>query len=769
MPFAQSISSLRQELNKLLASDDLPAGLKLCKELLPEGGEKHKLILAMQAQLQQLNKDRMKGLISQEEYARRLAIIVDSFINFVAELDTADFDPPASAASTSPSNTPQTGSVLYRVPHSMPLQKASICTIRVAIDEDAILEDIIIDADIRLKEKVEVSERMSAELVDTEGRVFDILPLNAKDQKVRPTGYTQWLFRVTPLVEGEHQLLVKVSLLEFDQNTKEYVPRDVSVLETVTVVTASQHSDEEEVPLKSAGQSFVMGPDTTSSSTKNTINVESNNPITNNWLSGRTQRIAALFLAFLVFASSTTYAFTPKMTRDWWLTTWKDTPEAYQAFIDAYKDDAPGGVKNLKIEKAHYYKAAKSNELPDLREYQQLYADDGQFKGQVLEKIKTLEWEAVKSIQMQPTTLKIQHYLADFPDARRLPQVLEAAKALPAEEQKTVLPELKQRLGTKNATQNTEQINHEAIGTVNAVNEKTTQPAQTSTAEKPLNKQGAAEKTKATTTTEKPTTTQPKDEKIANVAPVNINEPEKEKTPSSAPSTPPLDASSDPFRLQMVRVTGGTFLMGSSDTDKDAESDEKPQHSVTLSDFSIGKYEVTQAQWRAVMGKDPEELNFKGCDQCPVESVSWNDVQEFLKILNAKTGKKYRLPTEAEWEYAARGGNQSRGYIYAGSNTLAEVAWYSGNSGSKTHPVGHKKANELGLYDMSGNVAEWCQDKYANYPSTAQTNPTVAGSGSHCVDRGGGWIYRAFVCRVSDRTPDTPGILGYGIGFRLAL
>ncbi|MBK9488225.1 MAG: hypothetical protein IPO07_05080 [Haliscomenobacter sp.] len=311
MPLAQSLSSLRQELNKLLANDDLPAGLKLCKELLPEGGEKLKLILAMQAQLQQLNKDRMKGMISQEDYARRLAIIVDSFINFVAELETADFDPPATAARTSTSNSPQTGSVLYRVPHSMPLQKASICTIRVAIDEDAILEDIIIDADVCLKEKVEVSERMSAELLDTEGRVFDILPLNAKDQKVRPTGYTQWLFRVTPLVEGEHQLLVKVSLLEFDQNTKEYVPRDVSVLETVTVVTANQHSDEEEAPLKSAGQSFLMGPDATSSFTENTVSVESEKPIVNNWLSGRTQRIAALFLAFLVFASSTTYAFRP--------------------------------------------------------------------------------------------------------------------------------------------------------------------------------------------------------------------------------------------------------------------------------------------------------------------------------------------------------------------------------------------------------------------------------------------------------------------------
>ena len=273
MPLAQPIAALRQELNKLLADDDLPAGLKLCKGLLPETSEKFKLILAMQAQLQQLNKDNIKGKISQEEYARRLAIIVDAFITFVSELGTVDFDPPADPDAGT-QNGVQTGHVLYRVPHNMSLGKASICTIRVAVDEDAILEDIIIDKDTRLKEKIEVSERMSAEILGTENQTFDILSLNAKDQRVHPTGYTQWLFRVTPLLEGEHQLLVKVSLLEFDPNTKEYVPRDVSVLETVMVVSAGQRSDEEEAPLKPIGKSILVGkkPDK-----KININIEKGN------------------------------------------------------------------------------------------------------------------------------------------------------------------------------------------------------------------------------------------------------------------------------------------------------------------------------------------------------------------------------------------------------------------------------------------------------------------------------------------------------------
>lgn len=259
MPLAQPIAALREELNKLAANDELPAGLKLCKELLPETGEKFGLILSMQAQLQKLNKDNIKGIITQEDYALRLAIIVDAFITFVQELETVDFDPPAVDPNSKSKNGPQTGQVLYQVPHNMAMGKASICTIRVAIDEDAILEDIIIDKDTRVKEKIEVSERMSAEILDIENQAFAILSLNAKDQLVQPTGYTQWLFRVTPLLEGEHQLLVKVSILEFDPNTKEYVPRDVSVLETVMVTSARQHSDEEDMALKPMGESIVLG------------------------------------------------------------------------------------------------------------------------------------------------------------------------------------------------------------------------------------------------------------------------------------------------------------------------------------------------------------------------------------------------------------------------------------------------------------------------------------------------------------------------------
>lgn len=217
------------------------------------------------------------------------------------------------------------------------------------------------------------------------------------------------------------------------------------------------------------------------------------------------------------------------------------------------------------------------------------------------------------------------------------------------------------------------------------------------------------------------------------------------------------------FEPEMVFVEGGTFQMGSSS----GESDEQPVHSVTLSAFNIGKYEVTQAQWKAVMGSNPS--NFSGCDNCPVENVSWNDVQDFIRKLNEQTGKNYRLPTESEWEYAAKGGKQSRGYTYSGSNDLGSVAWYSNNSGSKTHAVGGKQANELGIYDMSGNVWEWCSDWYGNYNSYSETNPTGASSGRYRVLRGGSWYYNASLCRTAYRNRYNPDSSNYHYGFRLVL
>ena len=231
--------------------------------------------------------------------------------------------------------------------------------------------------------------------------------------------------------------------------------------------------------------------------------------------------------------------------------------------------------------------------------------------------------------------------------------------------------------------------------------------------------------------------------------------------------------------FKMVAVEGGTFTMGATaeQGSYDSYDNEYPTHEVTLSSFSIGQNEVTQELWQAVMGSNPSY--FTGDLSRPVEKVSWDDCQTFITKLNELTGKQFRLPTEAEWEYAARGGNQSQGYKYAGSNTLDDVAWYYDNSyalGSSspdygTHAVATKSPNELGLYDMSGNVWEWCQDWYdkSYYSNSPSVNPTGPTSGSNRVRRGGSWLSYAGFCRVSYRGYDYPSYTYYGLGLRLAL
>jgi formylglycine-generating enzyme required for sulfatase activity len=236
------------------------------------------------------------------------------------------------------------------------------------------------------------------------------------------------------------------------------------------------------------------------------------------------------------------------------------------------------------------------------------------------------------------------------------------------------------------------------------------------------------------------------------------------KPPSSQPAGTDLPSISNSIGMQFVLVQPGTFQMGSDD----GESDEKPVHAATISKpYYIGKYEVTQAQWQAIMGSNPS--HFKG-DTRPVEQVSWNDAQDFIHKLNEKEStNSYRLPTEAEWEFAARGGIQSRGFKFAGSFNVGDVAVYGANSGYETKPVGSKSANELGIFDLSGNVWEWCQDWYGNYESGQFANPTGPASSQRRVLRGGSWLNTDHFCRSAYRIGGIPDLRDYyyGLGFRL--
>lgn len=220
--------------------------------------------------------------------------------------------------------------------------------------------------------------------------------------------------------------------------------------------------------------------------------------------------------------------------------------------------------------------------------------------------------------------------------------------------------------------------------------------------------------------------------------------------------------------FEMVYVEAGSFIMGcSSEQGGDCESGESPYHRVTISsDYYIGKFEVTQELYEAVMGSNPSY--WKTFDR-PVEMVSWNDAMEFCAELSRMTGRRFTLPTEAEWEYAARGGKKTTNAKYSGSSSVANVAWYEGNSGRITHLVGRLHPNELGIYDMSGNVFEWCLDWYGDYSSASQIDPVGPSSGVYRVYRGGCCINSAINVRVSKRARFFPGSIGYNLGFRVVL
>ena len=224
--------------------------------------------------------------------------------------------------------------------------------------------------------------------------------------------------------------------------------------------------------------------------------------------------------------------------------------------------------------------------------------------------------------------------------------------------------------------------------------------------------------------------------------------------------------------FKMIAVEGGKFQMGEKGKWYEFGKDNRA-HSVTLSDYYIGETQVTQELWKAVMGINPS--NFKDGENLPVDSVNYNDCVKFVEKLNSllsgqlPNGRKFRLPTEAEWEFAARGGNRSNGFLYAGSNNADDVAWYWANSASVTHPVKQKQANELGLYDMSGNVWEWCYDWYCEYSTSSQTNPKGPSLGSYRVLRGGSWYSHALICRVAFRINNSPDYRSDYYGLRLAL
>jgi len=843
MPLSQPLAELRQNLEAQIRENQLPEALNALLALLPEGSETHRIVSALIARLNAANKERYRNTISSEEYQRRVDQVSADFFDLLAGLTEEVFLPAVAETSTSKaSKVGKFGSVLYRVPQIMPNQKPVRCTIRVAMDEDAILENIVLDEHVHVKPRVEISDVMRAELVDAEGGVFQITALNAPNQLVRDTGYTEWNFSVTPLREGVHQLLVKVSIMEIVPGHAEPILRDVSVMETVTVVTedpvglpalpAEASAKEGLSEFKPSGQSFAFQSTFTaqkpyqisySKEVDAPLAPQSTQPKPARARStNRGLRAVALFLAFLVLAPAATWAVSPKLDRELFLATLQTNISGSTAPLDGFiQDHQQDPAARPYLDKAYFRKADATDSLSDLRAYQRAFGSEGKYRLEVLQKVETHEKKAIQSILNQPNALKIRQFVSKFPESERLPELKQAVEArtenrtelltalenayvssvqaqptetkvaaylrdFPKQERLNEIaeavaakPELlaKTRLGIEDAitrkveaATTADQVRQvlralESIGNSAAtakieqiVAQKSPQIKKELRQQMRQSSERVKQREKADADLKPAPEPSPKD-------PLQNGLLEGSKLPeSSNPSEQqetPVETRNRRSGLEMVSVEGGSYLMGSPESEKDREKDEC-QHELSVKTFSMGKYELTQADWFEVMGTKPS--NFEDCDECPVEKVTWDDVQDFLKALNKKyPGKNYRLPSEAEWEYAASGGIKGGGYLYAGSNDLKKVAWYIGNSGSKTHRVGELAANKLGIYDMSGNVWEWCQDKYGPYPCNDRNEQ----DNSIHVLRGGSCSVYPVHCRVANRLNNYPYLRDNVGGFRV--
>ena len=654
------LTELKRKLRQLLPDEGISAVINALKAALPEIAPKYSTVFQLETRLNMANRDKIRGVLSQEQLELAYNRIAADLIEFVDDLQEEDFAPTGAAA--------KTGSILYKIPSKMQLERETRCIVRLAFEEDVIIRNIEL-TDAVLK-PVRVSEVMEVALVDPNDEpVFEIREVNSAEQFLEKGDFTEWLFYVTPLRTGEFPLALRVSVVEVvaGKDRKKEI-----VLEETVQVLAEPDKDgfEETATFQNSGYAF-------------SYSVESDTPAEEPQAKSNNGRRLGAALLLLLLVAGGVWAFDLRERFSWFRATQADTKESYEKYLEKYSA--------------------------------------GRHSHQALLKIDSLDW--LEATQSGADTSAYLHYLELHPegmykmDAQRM---LDSLRRLDPDGLTTGL----------------------SAGPPGSPDSTTAPLAGQEPVIKPSNQDKQSGRNRK----------QP-----AKPAPAPKKEPGAVTVPPTPEIKPPVTQAPTPARrsgFEMVDVPGGKFTMGS----EKGEKDECP-HEVTLKTFNIGKYEVTQADWKEIMGSNP--AFYKGCGECPVENVSWNDVQTFISKASAIRGVRYRLPTEAEWEYAARGGLQSQNFTYAGSNRAGAVAWYHGNT-EKPNRVGRKKANELGIHDMSGNVWEWCQDTYQPYPGCQGK------SSEDRVLRGGGWRNYDSVCRTGNRSHENAGKRDYQMGFRLA-
>lgn len=602
----------------------------------------------------------------------------------------------------------QTGRILHKIPSTMPVQRESKCIVRIAYNDEMLLQGLKSDAETEIENVSLITEVMSVELIDNnETDTFKIRTCTDPDQIVINDDFTEWQFWVKPLKEGRYPLSLKVSaveLVEGKERKKNVVLEKEIFITNDLQTTVVQDFEKSNIQLDNtpkkesataASSVFIAG--------ATTVGVENAKVAQQNILLKTARAAVRPILA-------------------------KMSVTAVAASIAGTVVVASAGYKVVEAVKQHREKEKLEktiNVSPTNTGYSdttKIITSKDSVVGSTIDSAALKQIEPIASIEKQPIG---NITLPTKPAIKPIEKLKEKSEA------------------TKTRVEN--KIDSEK--NLNGISEKPIGKMQEKLKDAKINVENKI------------------DENIASKTQTNG----ASFSAKSITETP--NAATDENRIidnnllnWMITVDGGTFQMGSND----GNEDEKPTHSVTLGSFKISKYEITQKQWETIMGSNPSK--FKG-DNLPVENVSYEDVQEFLQKLNSKTGKNYRLPTEAEWEFAARGGINSKKYKFSGSNDLNDVAWNNLNSGNKTHTVDLKNTNELGIYDMTGNVWEWCNDWYDEnyYKNSPARNPPGAVSGSYRVYRGGSWLNTPVNCRVALRNSSTPSGRYSHLGFRVVL
>jgi len=616
---AEALDTFQDTLRESLAKDGLSSALAMLKKALPEQTEKYNLVFQLETRLNRINKDRIKGILSQEQLELAYNRLSDDILNLVANLSPADFELPTAAEAK---GGRKTGALLYQIPRKMELdpEKAYRCVVRLAFNEEVIVENLDLTKDTVLK-PVRVSEIMEVELKDpNDSPAFNIQLINSAEQFLEEHAYTEWQFKVKPIRTGALPLLLVVAVKEYLHNRP--VKREIVLEEIIEVVAEPVENIEDTADFQSAGYTFLYSSEPENRS----------GGLISTFANGKYSMVASILLLILFAAGI--WALGSRL--NWF----KWQPNVI---------DPPG-----KIEKTDPPKKP-NRQLPDST-------------------IPTLNNPLDTPVPKKDTSATVRNSKPTKP-----------------------IDQPKNNPGTSgNKVKVVPKIKNTGQKTVKPIDTKTIDPG-----------------------------------------PIKPVDPTKVRKSG----------------FMMVKVEGGKLPL-----EKHYGSKICPADTIQINSFRLGKYEITQTDWLEIMGKNPAFK--KSCADCPVENVSWNDIQEFLQKASKARGKKYRLPYEVEWEYAARGGKNPHGFQYPGSKQASDVAWFS-TIKEHTHKVGLKKPNNLDIYDLGGNVREWCSGSFP-----ASLNCKIENEAKKPL-RGGSWVSPKNKIKVIARAEAKPNSRDEQSGLRL--